>query len=67
MGLKVKGPDLETIERVALDIEQLLKKVPSVEASAVIADRIVGKPYLESISTVMPSNVMVCTSALCRM
>jgi len=47
MGLKVKGPDLETIERVALDIEQLLKKVPSVEASAVIADRIVGKPYLE--------------------
>lgn len=47
MGLKVKGPDLETIERVALNIERLLKEVPSVEASAVIADRIVGKPYLE--------------------
>jgi Cu(I)/Ag(I) efflux system membrane protein CusA/SilA len=47
MGLKVKGPNLETIERVALEIEGLLKKVPSVEASAVIADRIVGKPYLE--------------------
>ena len=47
MGLKIKGPDLQTIERVALDIERLLKKVPSVEASAVIADRIVGKPYLE--------------------
>jgi len=47
MGLKVKGPDLETIEKVALDIETLLKQVPSVEASAVIADRIVGKPYLE--------------------
>ncbi len=47
MGVKVKGPDLETIERVALDIERLLKEVPSVQAEAVIADRIVGKPYLE--------------------
>ncbi|QDV78420.1 Cation efflux system protein CusA [Planctomycetes bacterium K2D] len=47
MGMKIKGPDLETIERVALQIEGLLKQVPSVQASAVIADRIVGKPYLE--------------------
>ncbi len=47
MGMKIKGPDLETIERVALQIEGLLKQVPSVKASAVIADRIVGKPYLE--------------------
>jgi len=47
MGIKVKGPDLETIERVGLQIERLLKEVPSVQASAVIADRIVGKPYLE--------------------
>ena len=47
MGLKVRGPDLETIERVALEIEGLLKTVPGVEPSAVIADRVVGKPYLE--------------------
>jgi Cu(I)/Ag(I) efflux system membrane protein CusA/SilA len=47
MGIKVKGPDLDTIERVALEIERYLKEMPSVEASAVIADRIVGKPYLE--------------------
>ena len=47
MGVKVKGPDLETIEQVGLQIEHYLKEVPSVEASAVIADRIVGKPYLE--------------------
>ncbi len=47
MGMKVKGPDLETIERVAIQIEGLLKQVPTVQASAVIADRIVGKPYLE--------------------
>jgi Cu(I)/Ag(I) efflux system membrane protein CusA/SilA len=47
MGVKVKGPDLDTIERTALEIETFLKQVPSVEASAVIADRVVGKPYLE--------------------
>lgn len=47
MGIKIKGPDLETIERVGLDVERLLKEVPSVEPAAVIADRIVGKPYLE--------------------
>jgi Cu(I)/Ag(I) efflux system membrane protein CusA/SilA len=47
MGVKIKGPDLETIERVGLEIERFLKEVPSVEPAAVFADRIVGKPYLE--------------------
>jgi len=47
MGVKVKGPDLDTIERVGLDIERFLQEVPSVEPLAVVADRIVGKPYLE--------------------
>ncbi|MBZ0266950.1 efflux RND transporter permease subunit, partial [bacterium] len=47
MGVKVKGPDLETIEGVGLDIEHFLKQVPGVQPAAVIADRIVGKPYLE--------------------
>ena len=47
MGIKIKGPDLETIDGVGLQLEALLKQVPSVEPSAVIADRIVGKPYLE--------------------
>jgi Cu(I)/Ag(I) efflux system membrane protein CusA/SilA len=47
MGVKVKGPSLELIESVGLQIERFLKEVPSVEASAVVADRIVGKPYLE--------------------
>ncbi|MCE5251166.1 efflux RND transporter permease subunit [bacterium] len=47
MGVKIKGPDLATIEEVGLKIEQLLKEVPSVEPASVIADRIVGKPYLE--------------------
>lgn len=47
MGIKIKGPDLQTIEKTGLQMEKLLKQVPSVEPSAVIADRIVGKPYLE--------------------
>ncbi len=47
MGVKVKGPDLETLDRVGLQIERFLKQVPSIEPAAVIADRIVGKPYLE--------------------
>lgn len=47
MGLKVFGPDLETLEEVALDIEGYLKQVPSIKPEAVLADRIVGKPYLE--------------------
>jgi Cu(I)/Ag(I) efflux system membrane protein CusA/SilA len=47
MGVKIKGPDLETIERVGIDIERFLKEVPSVEPTTVSADRIVGKPYLE--------------------
>jgi Cu(I)/Ag(I) efflux system membrane protein CusA/SilA len=47
MGVKVKGPDLDTIEGVALQLERFLKEVPSVAASTVTADRLVGKPYLE--------------------
>jgi len=47
MGVKVKGQTLEEIEKVGYEIERFLKEVPSVEASAVIADRVVGKPYME--------------------
>ena len=47
MGVKIKGPDLETIEKVGFEIEKFLKEVPEIEPSAVVADRIVGKPYLE--------------------
>jgi copper/silver efflux system protein len=47
MGIKVYGPDLETIEAFGLQLERYLKEVPSVKQEAVFADRIVGKPYLE--------------------
>ncbi len=47
MGIKVFGPDLQTIETFALELERLLKQVPAVVPDAVFADRVVGKPYLE--------------------
>jgi Cu(I)/Ag(I) efflux system membrane protein CusA/SilA len=46
MGIKVYGPDLQTIENFGLQLENILKVVPSVKAEAVFADRIVGKPYI---------------------
>ncbi len=47
MGVKVHGPDLESIERFGLALEAILKEVPSLRAEAVFAERVVGKPYLE--------------------
>lgn len=47
MGIKVKGPDLKTIDQFALQLEEQLKSAPGVKSESVFADRIVGKPYLE--------------------
>ncbi len=47
MGIKVKGPDLKTIDQFALRLEEQLKQAPGVKSYSVFADRIVGKPYLE--------------------
>lgn len=47
MGIKIKGPSLEVIEQVGLQMEHLVKQVPSVAPLTVLADRVVGKPYLE--------------------
>ena len=46
MGIKVKGPDLKSIETFGLQLESILKEVEGVKQQAVFADRIVGKPYL---------------------
>ena len=46
MGIKVKGPDLKTIESFGLKLEDILKEAEGVKDEAVFADRIVGKPYL---------------------
>ena len=47
MGIKVKGPDLKTIEAFGLQLEEVLKQTSGVNPASVFADRIVGKPYLE--------------------
>jgi Cu(I)/Ag(I) efflux system membrane protein CusA/SilA len=49
MGLKVFGPDLDAIEKGGMLLEQALKEVSSIKASAVFYDRAVGAPYLEII------------------
>jgi len=47
MGLKVYGPDLESIEKAGIELETLLKSVPSIQPSTVFYDRAVGAPYVE--------------------
>ncbi|MDD4921269.1 MAG: efflux RND transporter permease subunit [Bacteroidales bacterium] len=47
MGLKVYGPDLESIEKAGMIFEKALKEAPSVKASSVFYDRAVGAPYIE--------------------
>lgn len=45
MGVKIYGSDLREIERIGLQVEQLLRDVPG--ATDIVADRIVGKPYIQ--------------------
>ncbi len=47
IGIKVSGPDLETLEKTALRLEHHLKLAEGVDPASVFADRVVGKPYLE--------------------
>ena len=45
VGIKVLGADLDTIQRTALQIEEVVRKIPG--AVGVAASRVQGKPYLE--------------------
>jgi Cu(I)/Ag(I) efflux system membrane protein CusA/SilA len=47
MGLKIAGPDLESIEQAGKMLETALKEVPSILPSTVFYDRAVGAPYIE--------------------
>ncbi len=47
MGVKLRAPDLDTLDRMAVQIERLVREVPAVRPGTVNADRVVGKPYLE--------------------
>ena len=47
MGLKVYGPDLESIEKAGRQFEKALKEISVINGSTVFYDRAVGAPYLE--------------------
>jgi copper/silver efflux system protein len=47
MGIKLRAPDLETLDKVAIEFEQVLRDIPVVSANTVNAERVIGKPYLE--------------------
>jgi Cu(I)/Ag(I) efflux system membrane protein CusA/SilA len=45
MGIKVFGADLREIEKIGLQLEEILRQVPG--ATDIVADRITGKPYIQ--------------------
>ena len=45
LGIKVSGPDLATIERIASDIERAVKTVPGVTSA--LAERLTGGRYID--------------------
>jgi Cu(I)/Ag(I) efflux system membrane protein CusA/SilA len=47
MGIKLRAPNLETLDQMAVELERLVRQVPSVDPATVNAERVVGKPYLE--------------------
>ncbi len=47
MGVRVSGPDLDTIDEFATNLEPLIRDVEGVRPASVFADRVVGKPYIE--------------------
>ena len=47
LGIRVEGPDLETIDEFAVQLEDEIRQAEGVRPPTVFADRVVGKPYLE--------------------
>jgi len=47
MGLKIYGPDLESIEKAGNIMEKELKTIPLILSSSVYYDRSAGAPYIE--------------------
>jgi copper/silver efflux system protein len=47
MGIKLRAPDLDTLDRMAVELERHLRQAPGIRAGTVNAERVVGKPYLE--------------------
>jgi Cu(I)/Ag(I) efflux system membrane protein CusA/SilA len=47
MGIKLRAPDLITLDRMAVQLESLVRQVPTVNPATVNAERVVGTPYFE--------------------
>jgi len=47
MGLKIYGPDLESIEQAGLQMEKAVRMIPEVNSASVYYDRASGAPYIE--------------------
>jgi Cu(I)/Ag(I) efflux system membrane protein CusA/SilA len=47
MGMKIFGENVEVTQQFGSRIEDILKSSPGIKTSAVFAERVVGKPYLE--------------------
>ena len=47
MGLKIFGPDLESIEKAGLQLEKVMRTIPEVNSASVYYDRASGAPYIE--------------------
>jgi Cu(I)/Ag(I) efflux system membrane protein CusA/SilA len=47
MGLKIYGPDLESIEKAGLQMEKVIRDIPEVNRASVYYDRASGAPYIE--------------------
>jgi Cu(I)/Ag(I) efflux system membrane protein CusA/SilA len=47
VAVRVKGPDVASVEKAAEGIERFLRDIKYIEPTSVLADRITAKPYLE--------------------
>lgn len=47
LGVKINGPDLESLKEASAAIEKALKQVPDIKPETVFATRVVESPYLE--------------------
>jgi copper/silver efflux system protein len=47
MGVRIRGPDLDNLERAAVAVQEALRQVAGIDPGTVNAERVVGKPYLE--------------------
>ena len=47
MGLKIYGPDLESIEQAGRQFEKVMRQIPEINSASVYYDRTSGAPYVE--------------------